>query len=249
LGITGDFAPDLPGGRKSFLKAWDPIAQKARWTVETPGDWPGGTMATAGNLVFQGQADHKFNAYAADSGKLLWSFDARSPVVAPPITYGVNAHQYVTVLTGSGAAGGGFYSAGLSQFGIDYRTMPRRVLTFSLGGTATLPASPSSPKLLPPHSQPLPAPPLAERGNLMFHMACAVCHGLGGIVAGTAPDLRVSTIPPQQAAFDAVVRGGALVSKGMPQFADLPVEDIEAIRQYLSTLSRALPMLSTSMKQ
>jgi quinohemoprotein ethanol dehydrogenase len=250
LGIMGDFAPDLPGSRRSFLKAWDPIAQKARWTVETPGDWPGGTMATAGNLVFQGQADHKFNAYAADSGKLLWSFDARAPVVAPPISYGVNAHQYVTVLTGSGASGGGFYSAGSSQFGINYRTMPRRVLTFALGGTATLPAPPPSPKLLPPpEPQPRPAQSLAERGNLMFHMACAACHGAGGVVAGTAPDLRSSTIPPQQAAFDAVVRGGALVSKGMPQFADLPVADVEAIRQYLRTLAQALPKQSAPLQR
>ena len=37
--------------------------------MPTPRLWSGGTMATAGNLVFQGQIDGKFNAYAADSGK------------------------------------------------------------------------------------------------------------------------------------------------------------------------------------
>jgi len=60
----------------SALLAWNPATQKMAWKVDTRGGWTGGVLATAGNLVFQGQIDGKFSAYAADSGKELWRFDA-----------------------------------------------------------------------------------------------------------------------------------------------------------------------------
>ena len=47
---------------KGKLVAWDPVQQKAAWTVQRPGPWNGGTLATAGNLVFEGTADGHFEA-------------------------------------------------------------------------------------------------------------------------------------------------------------------------------------------
>jgi len=76
--------------------------------VPTPGPWNGGVMATGGNLVFQGRIDGEFNAYAADSGKRLWSFAAGAAVIAPPITYSAHGRQYVTVLAGMGTSGAAF---------------------------------------------------------------------------------------------------------------------------------------------
>lgn len=241
-GVTGNFTPDLPGGRRSFLKAWDPVAQKVRWSHETPGDWPGGTMATGGNLVFEGQIDHRFLAYAADTGEVLWTFDARSPIVAPPITYAVDGRQYVTVLSGSGASGGGAFSAGIAKFVVDYYSMPRRVLTFALDGAAELPPAPP-PSILHAPADPTyrPNPALEGQGMLQFHMACGVCHGTEVVGGGTAPDLRVSAVPLERASFEAIVRQGGLVSQGMPQFADLPEKDVEAIRQYIRSRGQALP--------
>jgi len=37
--------------------------------------WNGGTLTTAGNLVFQGTADGRFIAYNATSGEKLWKPD------------------------------------------------------------------------------------------------------------------------------------------------------------------------------
>ena len=54
------------------LLAWDPVAQKERWRVQYNSIWNGGTLATAGNLVFQGTADGRFVAYSADRGEKLW---------------------------------------------------------------------------------------------------------------------------------------------------------------------------------
>ena len=57
---------------KGHLLAWDPVAQKAAWDQPHVTIWNGGTLSTAGNLVFQGSADGRAVAYAADTGKKLW---------------------------------------------------------------------------------------------------------------------------------------------------------------------------------
>ena len=61
---------DVPADAgKSFLVAWDPVKQRAAWQQPTPGPHNGGTLATAGDLVFQGQADGYINAYGASDGR------------------------------------------------------------------------------------------------------------------------------------------------------------------------------------
>src|SRR5207237_1076981 len=42
------------------LLAWDPVKQKEAWRAEYVAPWNGGTLTTAGNLVFQGTADGRF---------------------------------------------------------------------------------------------------------------------------------------------------------------------------------------------
>ena len=54
------------------LLAWDPVKQKEAWRVEHVAPWNGGTLTTAGNLVFQGTADGRFVAYNATTGEKLW---------------------------------------------------------------------------------------------------------------------------------------------------------------------------------
>src|SRR5690606_34075963 len=65
-----------PGDGHGYLVAWDPVAQKETWRVQHDHVWNGGTLATAGGLVFQGTADGFFNAYDAHDGKPLWRFNA-----------------------------------------------------------------------------------------------------------------------------------------------------------------------------
>jgi hypothetical protein len=74
--------------RRAFSRLGIP-AQRVVWSVESPGMSDGGTLATAGNLVFQGRADSRVHAYSADQGRDLWSFDAGVAVTGVPITYSV----------------------------------------------------------------------------------------------------------------------------------------------------------------
>jgi quinohemoprotein ethanol dehydrogenase len=219
-------------GDTSRLEAWDPATHKPAWTQPTAGNQSGGVVATGGGLVFQGQLDGRFNAYAADTGRLLWRFDAKAPVVAPPITYLAGGRQYVSVQTGMGG-GGAMYGEDITRFGIDYRTQRRRILTFAIGGSATLP--PSVAVSLRPLADPQyePDEASAARGAMLFGGRCVECHGINAVSGGSAPDLRTSDFALSPQAFGAVVRQGALLPKGMPRFDSLTATDAEDIRQYV----------------
>jgi len=76
---------------------------KIVWQAKTKEPLVGGTVATAGGLVFTGEANGHFNAYDAKSGAPLWTFQTGANVGAPPITYSVGGRQYVAVATGAAA--------------------------------------------------------------------------------------------------------------------------------------------------
>ncbi len=76
---------------------------KIAWNLKTPQPMIGGILATAGNLVFTGQANGWFNAYNAATGAQLWGFNAGAGVNAPPSTYMVDGKQYVVVGAGGNA--------------------------------------------------------------------------------------------------------------------------------------------------
>ena len=78
------FANAEPPKSKPFgrLIAWDPVQQKEAWRQEHVSPWNGGTLTTAGNLVFQGTADGRFMAYDAKTGEKLWESPIGTGVVA-----------------------------------------------------------------------------------------------------------------------------------------------------------------------
>jgi quinohemoprotein ethanol dehydrogenase len=224
--------PKDPLADTSRLDAWNPATMKRVWSVPTVGAQAGGVVATGGNLVFQGQLDGSFNAYAADSGRKLWSFDAKAPVLGPPITYRVGTVQYVTVQTGWGTSAA-LVGEALQKYALDYRSQARRILTFAIGGTKALPSRPQvvvRPIDDPDYKVDAAA---AQRGMIRFGGHCTQCHGVNAVSGGAAPDLRASAIPLSEEAFNAIVRDGALLPAGMPKFAILDQKTIDDIRQYI----------------
>jgi quinohemoprotein ethanol dehydrogenase len=239
---TVNFGPPKPNPLQntSALLAWNPATQKPAWQVSTRSGINGGILATAGNLVFQGQIDGRLSAYAAGSGTELWKFAAQAPIVAAPISYTAGGKQYVTVMVG---IGGGAGTTPFSYDGIvvDYRTQRKRAMTFVLDGRAELPPAP------PPFVVKAVAdadyhadPPLEAKGAHLFTRTCYLCHGGEAISGGSAPDLRASQVPLSADAFSAVVRGGALAANGMPKMSDLSDDDLEALRQYIRSRTAKL---------
>jgi quinohemoprotein ethanol dehydrogenase len=125
----------------------------------------------------------------------------------------------------------------LQQYGISYREQKRRVLTFALGGSASLPDAP--PYRFVPATDPdyRPDAAAAQRGANAYGGTCLMCHGRDGYAAGDAPDLRTSPVITSDAAFEAIVADGTLVAHGMPRFDDMSRQTRDDIRQYLRSLA------------
>ena len=89
-----------PGGFLGELIAWDPVASKKVWGIKSDLPFNGGTLTTAGNLVFWGDLHGDFKAIDAKSGKVLWNKNLGSGIGAGPVTYSVNGKQYIAVVVG-----------------------------------------------------------------------------------------------------------------------------------------------------
>jgi PQQ-dependent dehydrogenase (methanol/ethanol family) len=76
---------------------------RIKWKVKTPQPMIGGALATAGGVVFAGEANGDFKAYDSANGRTLWSFNAGAGVNAPPSSYVVGGKQYVVVGAGGNA--------------------------------------------------------------------------------------------------------------------------------------------------
>ncbi|MFD2499832.1 PQQ-binding-like beta-propeller repeat protein [Rhizorhabdus histidinilytica] len=163
---------------KGALVAWDPVAQKIRWKVAYPSMWNGGVLATAGGLVFQGDADGIFHGYDASTGAEAWHYDAKLGIIAAPITYTVRGVQFVSILVGYGGAAG--LNSKFVNRGWKYGQQPRRLLTFKLGGKARLPGT--APRDLKVAALDDPALKLNEaevaEGAALYGSNCAMCHGM-----------------------------------------------------------------------
>ncbi len=219
-------------GTSGSLVAWDPVAGKPRWTVQHLGPTNGGTLATAGNLVFQGTAGGEFRAYTADTGKQLWSFATQTGVIAAPITYRVKGVQYVAIMVGWGGvwdvAPGILSSKSGSTRNIS------RLLVFKIGGKGTLPAPPPEAKRV------LDPPPFTgtaaqvTAGASLYQNSCSVCHGDAAIAGGLNPDLRHSVALNQPKLWQQIVHDGILKDQGMVAWAaNFSPEQIETIRHYV----------------
>lgn len=224
---------------KGQLVAWDPVQQKARWRVRHDALWNGGTLSTAGGLVFQGTADGYFSAYDAGTGDRLWRFDAGLGIVAPPISYAVDGRQYVSVLVGYGGTTSIFPKQ--MNMGWKYGAQPRRLLTFALDGKAVL--APSPPADFKVHALDDPALELREAdivaGRALVNSICVACHGLNLASSGTpAPDLRESGIALYEQSLWTVLHEGTLLARGMPRFESLTREQVRQIHAYIRSGAR-----------
>jgi alcohol dehydrogenase (cytochrome c) len=97
-------AKHAPGehGQK-ILMAYNPETSHFEWTYPQAGSgssW-GGTMTTAGGLVFFANDSEAFEAVDARTGKSLWHFNTGQAMHASPMSYAVGDKQYVAIASGS----------------------------------------------------------------------------------------------------------------------------------------------------
>lgn len=235
LGLKTGMMPEDPEGLGKYadtwsgkLIAWDPVKQQQAWEVPYVTIFNGGTLSTAGNLVFEGSADGRVIAYAADTGKKLWEQPAASGVMAAPITYSVDGEQYVTFMAGWGGAFSTFAGALSLRAGVQPYA---QVLTYKLGGTAEL--QEPAPREDAPKPPPLTADAATvEAGAKLYDGYCSQCHGIHAVSGGVLPDLRMLA-PEKHEQFLGILHG-ARIPDGMPSFAEaFSMDQMEQIHQYL----------------
>jgi quinohemoprotein ethanol dehydrogenase len=215
---------------RGWLSARNPVTQREVWRTPDEQKGSGGVLATAGNLVFQGNIATTFTAYRATTGEKLWQMPVQQVPIAAPITYQVDGVQYVAVNAGWG---GGLAHVERSNYTRLFIGKPR-LLVFKLGGTAKLPPMPAESMVVPELSPPpklTGSPETVSEGEQLYADNCAPCHGAAA--RGGVKDLRHMS-PDTHAAFLDIVLGGKRAANGMASFADVLTKDqAEAIHQYL----------------
>jgi quinohemoprotein ethanol dehydrogenase len=214
------------------LVAWDPIKREPRWVVDYPFAIDGGTLTTAGNLVFQGGADGKLRGFTADKGELVWEVDLGVGVMAAPITFELDGKQYLSVLVGWGGSSG---LIGPSSTGA-YKPVGR-LWTFVLGGDKNI---------VPVKGQPLPeltaipfdnSKKVLAQGENVYTKHCMLCHGAGAVSGGALADLRYAAPATYDNILNIVRHGAYASSMGMPNLGEwVTDEDVNATKNWLLSL-------------
>ena len=219
-----------PFGR---LVAWDPVKQQAAWSKEQISPWNGGTLTTAGNLVFQGTADGRFIAYNAATGEQLWAAPTGTGVIAAPSTYMVDGKQYVSIAVGWG----GVY--GLAQRATE-RAGPGTVYTFAVGGKAQPPAHVAVQlgKLVEGVKY---DPAQVPAGTALYVSNCVFCHGVPGVDRGG----NIPNLGYMNAAYisnlEKFVYKGPANERGMPDFTGkLNSTEVDQIKAFIQGTADAI---------
>jgi quinohemoprotein ethanol dehydrogenase len=232
---TAVFINAVPPQSKPFgrLIAWDPVQQKEAWRVEHVSPWNGGTLTTAGNLVFQGTADGRFIAFNAKTGEKLWEAATGTGVVAGAATYMVDGKQYVSIAAGWG----GVY--GIAQRATN-REGPGTVYTFALGGKAKAPdfvayqqgALVQGVKYDPNN---------VKEGTLIYVNNCVFCHGVPGVDRGGNVKNLGYSAAEVIANLDKFVFKGPGILNGMPDFTGkLSPEQVEKVKAFIQGTADAI---------
>tara|TARA_Y100000590_G_scaffold92980_1_gene105266 strand:- start:3747 stop:5969 length:2223 start_codon:yes stop_codon:yes gene_type:complete len=214
----GDNIPPITGE----LIAFDPLTGETRWSVKHKQFWNGGPLTTAGGLVFQGNASGFLEAYNAKNGKLVWSKNVYTGIMAPPVTYMIDEEQYISILAGDGGASNflgdnfGIWEGQLAS--IKYGNYGK-LLTFKLNGKSKIEALEEKDLSIP--EQPIINASLEDikAGQDIYANYCAICHG-SGVHGKTISDLRYMSEETHEY-FNEIVLNGMLEENGMKGFSDI----------------------------
>ena len=120
LGVS-EISFTAPPGKSAdaFLKAFDPLTGKLAWRVDYKNPALGFVLATAGNLVFNGDSEGYVHAYDATTGKEVWKLQTGSGIRGGIVSYKAGGKQYIVVPSGFG----GIFPAHTSSVWTDFKNM------------------------------------------------------------------------------------------------------------------------------
>jgi len=95
------YMPSTDERPSGALQALDPFTGETKWQFKYFSVPYGGALATAGGLVFGGDADGNFIALDARTGKDLWHVQLGAAIYSAAITYLLDGKQYVVIPSGA----------------------------------------------------------------------------------------------------------------------------------------------------
>ncbi len=237
----GSIISVLPfGGTAGQLTAIDANTGEQAWEVEFPKDsCYSGSVTTAGNLVFVGRNDGHLEAYSADKGELLWSFQTGAGANNTVTVFEYEGKEHVLFLAGGNSLAATPHGDNLWLFsldgtaeslpGIEKGSATGGVDHFESEGEATGEGQTDKGTTPGTDTPETDTPAATADGESVFADNCSVCHGLSGEGAQGGPPITsqtdIDTIMAQ------VKNGGG----GMPAFGDqLTEQEIQAVAKYVA---------------
>ena len=217
-------------GPKGELKAIEPLSGRIKWSFPTQVPMNGGTLVTAGNLVFSGAQTGELYALHAETGEKLWEYRTSSGIIAPPVTYQIYGKQYVAVASGIG----GLYAAVSGDPHLKNINPGNSIWAFALNSGAIDRTPIAKTVIPPPESTEIGSKTLsatAEAGKSLYHQYCAHCHGVDLMTSGTNYDLKQFPENDELRFVSAIVNGKGSMPGWGDQFSR---EEMSAIYSYVT---------------
>ncbi|MGH7703436.1 MAG: PQQ-binding-like beta-propeller repeat protein, partial [Gemmatimonadales bacterium] len=94
----------IPGEEQyGLFSAVNLATGKIAWQNKVPQPMMGGSLATAGGVVFTGEGNGNFNAYNSRTGKLLWQWNGGAGCNSAPMSFENGGEQFIAVACGGNA--------------------------------------------------------------------------------------------------------------------------------------------------
>jgi quinohemoprotein ethanol dehydrogenase len=202
------------GSQTGYFGAWNPTTGEIGWQKRWPESCYSGTVTTAGGLVFVGRNGGELEAYNADDGELLWSFQTGAGANSTVTAFEQDGEQYIAFLAGGNALAATAHGDNLWLFSLDGKLGPAKAAGAGEGtehsGESTTEGDPTA-------------------GKQVFEDNCSGCHGLDGHGGNGGPSLAGVTDVEHVVAQ--VTNGGG----GMPAFGDtLSSQQIQDVAAYVT---------------
>jgi quinohemoprotein ethanol dehydrogenase len=208
------------GSQTGYFGAWDPTTGEVVWRKRWPESCYSGTVTTAGGLVFVGRNGGELEAYDAEDGDLLWSFQTGAGANSTVSVFEHEGEQYLAFVAGGNALAATAHGDNLWLFSLD-------------GGLGEAQAGGAGEGA--GHAGETPEEPTDSgegdpvAGEEVFLDSCAGCHGVNGLGGNGGPTLADASNVERVVAQ--VTNGGS----GMPAFKDtLSTQQINDVAAYVT---------------
>jgi alcohol dehydrogenase (cytochrome c) len=212
------------GSQIGYFGAFDPTTGEIAWRKRWPESCYSGTVTTGGGLVFVGRNNGALQAYGAESGDLLWSFQTGAGANSTVTTFAWKGKQYVAFIAGGNALAATPHGDNLWLFSLDGGLGPLQSTGPGEGAGHAGEAPATPPEAAGPGN--------AKAGQQVWADNCSGCHGLNGTGGNGGPDLTaIPTAKNAEKVRAQVTNGGG----GMPAFRDtLTQKQINDVTAYVT---------------